>query len=351
MFCNKKVVMKRIIRYLCGVKYLKTMKHLLPLAALATLTIMNACKPTPVDYTVEIAPFKGDKACAISFTYDDGMLCQYTDVAPELEKRGFRGTFWIIGQNMDKNDPGYEWMTWDQVRDLSKRGHEISNHSWTHPSLPSLTPEQLEEEIVHNDSVIESVTGLRPKTFCYPYNAMSPEVVARCSEGRVGTRTFQAAHGQKESHCTAESLNAWLIDLIAKREWGVTMTHGTTYGWDMWDDPQVLYAFYDEVKAHEDSVWVGTFAQVAAYREEQQKVQAAAVGDTEHCVVTLSTDLDPQLYDEPLTLKISGNDWGKHLPKATQNGAECCVSCSNGLLLIDVNPQGGEVVIERKRKV
>lgn len=42
------------------------------------------------DWNVYIAKYKQDKACAISYTFDDGLAEHYTLVAPQLEKRGFR---------------------------------------------------------------------------------------------------------------------------------------------------------------------------------------------------------------------------------------------------------------------
>lgn len=304
-------------------------KNLPSIAGASLLLTLTSCGAEPVDYTVEVTPYRDNKECAISFTYDDGMLCQYTDIAPELEKRGFRGTFWIIGANMDKEEPGYPWMTWDQVADLANRGHEMSNHTWNHPNLPQLSLEEVRRELALCDSMLEAKTGKRPITMAYPYNAMSPEVVQICEENRVGTRTFQDGHGQVESHCTAESLKAWLDAQIANKSWGVTMTHGTTYGWDLWNDPQVLYSFYDEVKAVEDKVWVGTFAEVASYIAERDKVQIYAIGTTADCRITCDNPLDTTLYHEPLTLCLKGGKWqgkqvtalqGETVRKVVNNG-------------------------------
>ena len=50
-----------------------------------------------VGQEVYVARYKGDKACAISYTFDDGLAEHYTLVAPQLERRGFRGTFFING--------------------------------------------------------------------------------------------------------------------------------------------------------------------------------------------------------------------------------------------------------------
>ena len=45
---------------------------------------------------VYVAPYKGDRVCAISYTFDDGLQEHYTLLFPKLEKYGFKGTFWIF---------------------------------------------------------------------------------------------------------------------------------------------------------------------------------------------------------------------------------------------------------------
>lgn len=316
---------------------------ILPLAAL----LLAACNSEkPMDYEVSVTPYRDGCKCAVSFTYDDGMLCHYTDIAPELEKRGFHGTFWIIGANMDKDEPEYPWMTWEQVADLARRGHEISNHTWTHPALPSLTIDEVARELKDCDDKIEAVTGHRPVTMAYPYNAMSPEVVAECAKGRIATRTFQTGHGQKESHTTPDSMRVWLDQLIHDQAWGVTMTHGTTYGWDLWDKPEELYAFYDEVKAQSADVWVATFAQAAAYIQERDAATVTVQGFTRHALVSVSHPLDAALFTEPLTISLKGGDWNGKTPTATQLGQSVPVINLGNELLVTLQP--GEAVAEVK---
>lgn len=316
-------------------------KKLIPLAAL----VLAACTTEKLmKYDVSVAPYKDGKQCAISFTYDDGMLCQYTDIAPELEKRGFRGTFWIIGANMGKNDVGYPWMSWEQVADLAKRGHEISNHTWNHPSLPSLTIDSVAQELKLCDDKIEEVTGKRPVSMAYPYNAMSPEVVAKCEENRVGTRTFQTGHGQKNSFTTPDSMRVWLKGLLENGEWGVTMTHGTTYGWDMWDRPEELYQFYDEVKAQLDSVWVAPFGEVAAYIKERDAATVEVEGTSKTLKLTVRHSLDAALFNQPLTISVKGGDWSE--VQAFSMGAGVIDVLNRGTeLLVTVNPGDEPIVL------
>lgn len=313
------------------------------LSCMAAVQLLAACSTEkPMDYDVTITPYHGGSDCAISFTYDDGMLCHYTDIAPELEKRGFRGTFWIIGANMDKDEPEYPWMSWEQVADLSRRDHEISNHTWNHPALPSLSAAEVEEELKKCDDKIEEVTGKRPISMAYPYNAMSPDVVTICEKGRVGTRTFQTGHGQIASHTTIDSMRVWLNELIENGTWGVTMTHGTTYGWDMWNTPDELYQFYDDVKSKGTQVWVAPFAEVAAYLKEREAATLEVNGTTRRIRLTVHHSLDASLFAEPLTLSVKGGDWSGKTPTATQQGVALDVVNQGNELLVTLSP-GDEV--------
>ena len=78
-----------------------------------------------------LSPLPEGKKGGIVITIDDGTVDHYEIAAPTLEKYGMRGIFNIIGSRVGQ--PGY--MTWDQLRDLVKRGHELGNHTWTHPNL------------------------------------------------------------------------------------------------------------------------------------------------------------------------------------------------------------------------
>jgi hypothetical protein len=71
------------------------------------------------------SPFNGKRA-AVSLTYDDALDCQLDLVAPALEQRGFRGTFYTPVKQ--------EFITrWDDWATVSARGHELGNHTLFHP--------------------------------------------------------------------------------------------------------------------------------------------------------------------------------------------------------------------------
>ena len=61
----------------------------------------------------------------VSLTYDDGLASQLDIAAPQLERAGLRGTFYLTWDNM--KDRASDWAA------LAKRGHELANHSVSHP--------------------------------------------------------------------------------------------------------------------------------------------------------------------------------------------------------------------------
>lgn len=292
------------------------------------------------DVKVSVAKYRDGKACAVSFTFDDGNKDNFTIAAPELEKRGWRGTFWlncsrIPGEVLGKKSR----MTWDDVRDMHQRGHEMSNHGWDHKNLTKIPYEEAVEEIEKNDSAIFANIGVRPTTFCYAYNAKNPEIMALASKGRVGTRTRQYAFGEQSSD---QQLRQRMDKAIAEEDWAVWMTHAIVRGYDCFKDPARYTSFLDYVKEREDRIWVGTFREVAAYVAERDAVRLEQTVKGNRISVTPSLDLDPELYNMPLTMKVEGVSE----VKAKQSGKRLTVVYRDGSAIFDFDPYGGTIRLQ-----
>ena len=110
----------------------------------------------------------------VLMTFDDSTIDHYTVAAPVLEKYGGKGIFFTTEMaNPMGGGPGFEdkslFMTWEQIRDLHDRGHEIANHSWHHPvNLYSQDDEAILEEIRGIDRRCEEYGIPKPITFGYP---------------------------------------------------------------------------------------------------------------------------------------------------------------------------------------
>lgn len=318
-------------------KYSGKITPLFYLLAVVGFLISCSAGDTPM---VRIARFKGDKTCAISYTYDDGMKEHYTLVAPEMEKRNFYGTFWVNG-NAVGNDAYYA--TWPELKEMARAGHEISNHSWSHANLTDITPSEVRTEIAKNDSIILAETGIPPYTFCYPYNAMNDMVVQIASENRVGTRLTQYGIGTAS---TPGKLSEWVNGLLQTASWGVAMIHGITSGYDALTSDTILWRHFDEVEALQEQIWVGTFREVAAYEKERENIYLDIRKGDKDCIIAPSLELDEELFSEPLTLVIDKGNIKTAIAK--QDDKELLVKILPDKVMFDFDPYGGLIKVQLK---
>lgn len=72
----------------------------------------------------------GNRKAAISLTYDDGHRSNLEKAIPDLEEYGFAGTFYLSPGIGGEYDAGLRPTDW---REALTRGHEIGNHTWSHP--------------------------------------------------------------------------------------------------------------------------------------------------------------------------------------------------------------------------
>lgn len=290
---------------------------------------------------IKVADYKDGKECAVSLTFDDSMKEHYTIVAPELEKRGFRGTFWMCGAWMPE-DPQADTthFTWAEAKEMSDNGHEMSNHTWSHPYLTMLPKEDVLEQICRNDEAILKNIGKPSVTFCFPYNAYNDEVVAAAMEGRVGARLKEFWLGGQ--HSPKEYLQKQVEDALASGSWIAGMTHGINYGYDCYEDPSEFTGFLDYLKSLEDRIWVGTFRDVAVYSALAKDIKLTIAKNGKGVTVTPETGLDKALYEYPLTLEVSSG--GKKV-KAEQDAKALEVSYRSDKAYVCFCPFGGPISI------
>ena len=291
---------------------------------------------------IKVADYKDGKECAVSLTFDDSMKEHYTIVAPELEKRGFRGTFWMCGGWMPA-EPQYDTthFTWAEAKEMSDKGHEMSNHSWSHPNMTTLSEDELKEQIRKNDEAILANLGKPSTTFCFPYNAYNDAVLAEVMKGRIGARLKEFWLGGQ--HSPKEYLQKQIEDALAAGSWIVGMTHGINYGYDCYEDASEFTDFLDYLKSLEDRIWIGTYRDVAAYTAVAKGISLDISKDGKEITVVPATNLDRTLYETPLTLEV--NTDGKKI-KAQQDGKALEASYRNGKAYITFCPFGGAVTLK-----
>ncbi len=304
--------------------------------------------PTVVDaqVPVSVAHFEGGRLAALSLTFDDGLMDQYTLAYQELKKRGLRATFAIIGSKVGgtikaTNSPTVPVMTWDQIREMHANGFEIASHGYNHKNLKKLDEEARTAEVEDNDSLIEQEVGQRPLTFIYPYNGKTDEIVAWVESNHVGSRTFQKSMGGSSNE---QTMNNYVDGLIKEGKWGVTMTHGIAEGYDHFDDPTQFYNHLDYIVTLQDKLWVAPLHEVAGYVRERDNATVIVVNeDDANIVLSVSTTLDPTMFNYPLTLLIE-----TYANEANQDGSVLTVKYKDGQTIVGgVNPNGGTITIHK----
>ncbi len=91
-----------------------------------------------------------------------------------LDKYKIKATFFVVGSWVDKYP--------ESVKQLADAGHEIHNHSNSHPHMPQLSVDQMKEELVACNEKISSITGKSPTLFRAPYGDYNNTMLKTVSE-------------------------------------------------------------------------------------------------------------------------------------------------------------------------
>ena len=119
-----------------------------------------------------------EKICAITFdaAWDD----TDTDILIEtLKKYNVPATFFMVGSWVEKYP--------DSVKKFHDAGHEIMNHSDTHPHIDKLSNEKIAQELKNCSDKIEAVTGVRPMLFRGPYGEYNNAVIKEAANQNMFT--------------------------------------------------------------------------------------------------------------------------------------------------------------------
>jgi len=137
-----------------------------------------------VSATPRLLPIYGvettEKKVAISF--DAAWGAERTpEILDVLDRYGVKTTFFLVGFWIDAHP--------DVLREIDRRGHEIGNHTATHPHLNSLDKAVIKEELATVDEQVRALTGKKPILFRPPYGEYSNKVIEAAQE--LGYYTIQ----------------------------------------------------------------------------------------------------------------------------------------------------------------
>ena len=118
----------------------------------------------------------------ISISFDAAWGNSHTrPILDILDEYGVKTTFFLVKFWAEK----YQ----EDVLEISQRGHEVQNHSATHPDMRTLSEDEICEEVQITGDVIENITGIKPDLFRPPFGAYDNKVI-ETTEG-LGYKVIQ----------------------------------------------------------------------------------------------------------------------------------------------------------------
>lgn len=111
---------------------------------------------------------RDDKVLSISFDASWG-ADKTLSILDILDEHNVKTTFFLVGGWVDKYP--------DMVKEIAARGHEIGNHSDTHPHMSQLSESDIKDELRIMSDKVEKLTGVRPTLFRPPYGDYNNRVI------------------------------------------------------------------------------------------------------------------------------------------------------------------------------
>ncbi len=216
------------------------------------------------------------KPMDVVLTFDDGVRDHLLVAAPELEKRGWRGIFCVIPDWIGK---GEQRLSWDVLRALRRRGHEIANHTLSHADLGKLVREgRLDEarrQIAAGRDAIAKELGEVPKVLCIPFGSIESEVYRIAAEEcqvvlPVDRANFGAGSGPVASRIDSHLVRAdRYCDILSH---GIRKSGG---GWNPFATESEFRAHLDGIAAYGERLRVVTGAAAHAAMDRHRRATAA----------------------------------------------------------------------------
>ncbi len=111
----------------------------------------------------------------IMLTFDDTDLDQFTIVNPTLKKLGYKAVYFIMTVSIGKKGKFVDYMSSDQIKQLSDEGNVIGSHTYDHKNFKKYAGKDWEEQLDKPTKRLEEITGKKMTNFAYPFGLWNAE--------------------------------------------------------------------------------------------------------------------------------------------------------------------------------
>jgi len=290
--------------------------------------------------TTRIAQWKDDKKSPFMLMFDDGCPSQKANVVPELKKRGMAATFYNFpAAGHYQGNKAF----WETVVPAIP-GLAYGNHTVNHKGFA--TVQNAEQEITEANALIMRLfPGKSPRLISYAdpggvKNAISgAELDVILAKNNLIRRPDFGGHGGGIAFHTAGDVLAAVDRAIGKGTPEYIICHGVGGDWIVFPLAEFTQLL-DGLEARSDSLWIADTISVHKYETERAKAQVQFRNDSPKSIrISLTADVNPALYDQPLTLvTMVPADWKKC--RVVQGSSQATVTVENGKVTYDAMPGG-----------
>lgn len=303
--------------------------------------------PAPITTPGEtrVARWKEDKQTAFLMMFDDACPTHVTNVFPALKERNMVGTYYICPE---KGEYKAHAKFWEQQA-AADPTVVYGNHTMTHKGFTSL--DHAKQEIGDCNAVIHRLQpGKTPRliSFAAPggvKNAITgAEIETVVKANTLIVRPEFGGHGAAVHYKKAEQVLADIDKSTDSGKPAWIIFHGVGGDWIKFDLPE-FQLLLEGLESRRKKVWITDPISLHKYATERDaaKVQGEMHGAGQ-IKVQLKCDVDPALYDSPLSLITAvPKDWKK--VQVMQNNQISVVEAKNGVVTYDALPAGGVITL------
>jgi peptidoglycan/xylan/chitin deacetylase (PgdA/CDA1 family) len=239
-------------------------------------------------------PWPDGRQCAVSLTFDDARLSQIDAGIPLLDRYKIKASFYISPGNLEQRLDGWQAAV--------KNGHEIGNHSMSHPctgnyafsrenALEDYTLEQMAKELDEATAFIRLYIDSIPRSFAYPCGQtfvgrgkQTRSYVPLVAERFVTGRKWLNEDANDSFFCDMAQLLAMesdqksfeeLLPLIEKAKaegrWLILAGHEMADSGYQTTYLQTIERLCQYANIEKNGLWVDTVSNIAAYIVKQRK--------------------------------------------------------------------------------
>ncbi len=217
----------------------------------------------------------------LTLTFDDSWEDNVDTAIPMMDSYGFKADLFEATTFIQSNPDYTEQEAKDIIKSFEDDGYEIGSHSITHPDLRTLTPAEVETELVDSQTYLRSFLNGPINYFATPFGAYNQAVKDQIMQHYTVHRTVDAGFNSKDNfdvsrlkvqnildNTTGEEVASWIAQAQREGTWLILVYHRVATDPDPYDTTPTL--FTDHLNAMRDSgIPVVTISQALAELEPQ----------------------------------------------------------------------------------